>query len=101
MSIFGSLSNAISPDYFGDEFGLPLPSPPPPPPPKSSVLKNRASTTTTQATELGNPGVTKAVLKEGKNRFIGGMHTADGKEAVAYAPVFDGLHCFETLVFKF
>ncbi|KAL4346492.1 hypothetical protein GQ457_17G023790 [Hibiscus cannabinus] len=100
MSIFGSLSNAVPPDYFGDEFGLPLP--PPPPPPKSSVLKNRASTTTTtQETELGNPGVTKAVLREAKNRFIGGMHTADRKEAVAYAPVFDGLHCFETLVFRF
>ncbi|GMJ06397.1 hypothetical protein HRI_004308900 [Hibiscus trionum] len=84
MSIFGSLSNAIPPDYFGDEFGLPLPSSPPPPPPQSSVLKNRAATTT-QGTELGNQGVTKTVVKEEKNGLIGSMQVADSKEALAYA----------------
>ncbi|KAB2050771.1 hypothetical protein ES319_A12G010800v1 [Gossypium barbadense] len=85
MSIWGSFNNAIFPDYFGDEFGLPLP------PPQSSIMKNGA--TTTQPSELGNTGVTKAALKDTNNGRM-----ADKKGALAYAPIFDGLYCFETLV---
>ncbi|KAG8473977.1 hypothetical protein CXB51_033551 [Gossypium anomalum] len=90
MSIWGSFNNAIFPDYFGDEFGLPLP------PPQSSIMKNGA--TTTQPSELGNTGVTKAALKDTNNGFMSCLRMADRKGALAYAPIFDGLYCFETLV---
>lgn len=87
MSILGSLNNAIPPDYFGDEFGLPLPPPP------SSIMKNGA--TTTQPSESGN-----TALKDTNCGFISCMKMAlaDNRGALAYAPIFDGLYCFETLV---
>ncbi|XP_021285584.1 LOW QUALITY PROTEIN: uncharacterized protein LOC110417532 [Herrania umbratica] len=89
MSAFGSLSLAICPDYFGDEFGVPLS--------QSSMMKN-------QATELGNSGVTKALPDEKKNGSINGLQMAQTREsrrrAPALAPIFDGLHCFETIVFS-
>ncbi|MBA0562046.1 hypothetical protein Golob_007125, partial [Gossypium lobatum] len=85
MSIWGSFNNAIFPDYFGDELGLPLP------PPQSSIMKHGA--TATQPSELGNTGVTKAALEDTNNGF-----TREKKGALAYAPIFDGLCCFETLV---
>ena len=94
MSIFGSLNSAISPDYFGDEFGLPLP--------QYSMAKNKATTIQPKPTELGNPWVTKAFLKEIKNGFIHCMWMAEPREsrlgAPTLAPIFDGLHCFETFV---
>ena len=94
MSIFGSLSSAISPDYFGDEFGLPLP--------QCSMVKNKVTTTQLKPKELGNPGVTKAFLKELKNGFINCMRMAEPREfrlgTPALTPIFDGLHCFETFV---
>ncbi|XVE49677.1 hypothetical protein DITRI_Ditri01bG0100400 [Diplodiscus trichospermus] len=90
MSIFGSLSRAISPDYFGDEFGLPLP--------RCLMLKNHATTTQPKPTELGNPGVTNAALKELKNGFINCMRMADSRESrrgePALAPILDGFEAF-------
>ena len=92
MSIFDSLSNAITPDYFGDEFGVPLP--------QRSMVKSKA--TTTQATESDNSGFTKVVLNEMKKGFIICMRMAESREsrrgAMALASIFDGLHCFETFV---
>ncbi|XVF01717.1 hypothetical protein REPUB_Repub04eG0112800 [Reevesia pubescens] len=94
MSIFGSLSSMISPDYFGDELGLPLP--------QCSMVKNKA--TITQPTALGNSGVTQVVLKEMKNGFINCMRIAESREssreAPGLAPFFDGLFCFEAFVFS-
>lgn len=82
MSIFGSLSSAISPDYFGDEFGLPLPK----------MVRNKEETTKSKPTELGNPGKA-VVLKEAENGFRNCMR-------MAIAPGLDGLFCFETFVFS-
>ena len=95
MSIFGSSSSAICPDYFGDEFGLPLP--------QNSMVKNKA-TTTRQSTELGgNSRVAKVVLFDGKNivstNRLPMEQTRESKcGAPTLAPNFDGLHCFETFV---
>ncbi|XP_022727185.1 mitochondrial intermembrane space import and assembly protein 40-like isoform X2 [Durio zibethinus] len=94
MSIFGSSSSAISPDYFGDEFGLPLP--------RCLMVKNKATTIQPKSIGLGNPGVTKAVLNELKNGFIKCMQMADSRESrrgePALAPIMDGLLCLETFV---
>ncbi|KAH1040241.1 hypothetical protein J1N35_041984 [Gossypium stocksii] len=104
MSIFGSLSNPISPDYFGDEFGLPLPQ-------YSTSEKNKAAKTTMEikpTIQLGNPpAVTtnsrQAIHKELKNGFVNRTKMAESREVrrgePALAPMFDGLLCFETFVF--
>ncbi|KAK8360141.1 hypothetical protein V6Z11_A04G144100, partial [Gossypium hirsutum] len=88
MSIFGSLSNAISPDYFGDEFGLPLPQ-------YSMSEKNKAAKTTINSRQ--------AIRKELKNGFVNRTKMAESREVrrgePALAPMFDGLLCFETFVF--
>ncbi|GMJ07513.1 hypothetical protein HRI_004420500 [Hibiscus trionum] len=94
MSIFGSSSSTITSDYFGDEFGLPLP--------QISTAKNNPLVTT-QLEEIGNPVFSKAVIKELKNGFINGIRIVEnrgkpGRGEPALAPILDGLFCFETFV---
>ena len=92
MSIFGSLSKAITSNYFRDEFGLPLP--------QRSMVKSKA--TPTQPIELDDSWFTKVVFNEMKNGIIKCMRMAESREskhgAMALAPIFDGLLCFESFV---
>ncbi|OMO72183.1 hypothetical protein CCACVL1_17900 [Corchorus capsularis] len=81
MSIFGSLSRAICPDYFGDEFGLPLPQLQP----QSSTAKLKTKATS-QATELGRPNLSRsltvAAAKSGGNAVPSKNPNENKKEVV-------------------
>lgn len=79
MSAFGTSSSAICGDYFGDEFGVPLPFP---------------------ASKTSSNNVTEEVSnkKDGRNNSPIASANKEPHVAPAFAPFLDGLHCFETLV---
>ncbi|GMJ03394.1 hypothetical protein HRI_004008600 [Hibiscus trionum] len=90
MSIFGSLSSAITPDYFGDEFGLPLPR-------YSTSVENKVAVQVKASDRSGGPAVPdskRTTLEQPKDgiKFRGG-------ELVS-TPSFDGLLPFETLAIR-
>ncbi|TXG50770.1 hypothetical protein EZV62_023294 [Acer yangbiense] len=84
MSVFGSsTTSAICADYFGDEFGLPLPPPPPP------IIKNNITVVSKSTTTfLQNPADNQSNSANTKPRRV----------ALAFAPNFDGSDFFKTLL---
>ncbi|GLT64642.1 hypothetical protein SLA2020_371220 [Shorea laevis] len=87
MSIFSSSSSAtaIVADYFGDEFGLALPLPP-----IKKTNVNAATTKPTAPVAATNSAAAAKVLISSKNK--------NDERAPVLAPMFDGLHCFETFI---
>ncbi|KAF5734945.1 hypothetical protein HS088_TW15G00443 [Tripterygium wilfordii] len=83
MSIFGSLRQAICADYFGDELGFALP-------PLFKMVSRNSEYTTKENNNSSNSNSSMVITAEKK--------TKHGDGVVAIAPIFDGLHCFETLV---
>ncbi|KAK7857923.1 hypothetical protein CFP56_015306 [Quercus suber] len=94
MSVFGSSHKAICADYFGDEFGLPLPL--------ITKMENKA---VPKAIEAADSAAIEALSdnKSGTNNSIKQLaKEPQGPQRVtlAFAPALDGLDCFETLVFR-
>ncbi|KAK9007879.1 hypothetical protein V6N11_074794 [Hibiscus sabdariffa] len=89
MSISGSSSSGVTSDYFGDEFGLPLPQIP---------TEENKSPVTTQLKEVGTPGFSKEVIMELKKGFFNCIRMVENRGEPALAPILDGLFCFETFV---
>ncbi|OMO62296.1 hypothetical protein COLO4_33151 [Corchorus olitorius] len=94
MSIFGSLSRAICPDYFGDEFGLPLPQRQP-----QTSTANLKTKATSQATESKPDRENNGFIKF--LRMPKTMESKPERGTPALAPSFDGLHIFETIQLYF
>ncbi|KAK2664399.1 hypothetical protein Ddye_002973 [Dipteronia dyeriana] len=87
MSVFGSsTTSAICADYFGDEFGLPLPPPPPPITKNNRTVVSKSTTTLLQNNRADNQSNSS------------NTDTKPRRVALAFAPNFDGLDFFETLV---
>ncbi|GLU17613.1 hypothetical protein SLE2022_339730 [Rubroshorea leprosula] len=86
MSIFSSSSSttAIVADYFGDEFGLALPLPP-----IKKATDNAATNKPTAPVAASNSAAAAKVLISCRNK---------NERAPVLAPMFDGLHCFETFI---
>lgn len=96
MSVFGGFLGDICADYFYDEFGLPLPN-------------YKAISTKPKDAENSEA---KRGINETKNKYKNvGSSSSSSKpialaeepqsDALSFAPSFDGLFCFETLVSKF
>ncbi|KAK3228176.1 hypothetical protein Dsin_008038 [Dipteronia sinensis] len=84
MSVFGSsTTSAICADYFGDEFGLPLPPP--------QITKNNKTVVSKSTTTL---------LQNPVDNQSNSSNTKPRRVALAFAPNFDGLDFFETLVLR-
>ncbi|KAK8561448.1 hypothetical protein V6N13_149371 [Hibiscus sabdariffa] len=98
MSIFGSLTSAIAPDYFGDEFGLPLPQK------YTTFVENKVATRAMQveaSDRSGDPtvfGSKQTTLKQRKDGIVGRIKFRGGE--LVSSPSFDGLLPFETFVIR-
>lgn len=83
MSVFGSLISSICSDYFGDEFGVPLP-----PIKRTMIHDYKAKAAASKEPMSKNGGNTSPKSLLGKPPLV----------ALAFAPKFDGLGFYETLV---
>ncbi|KAK8564095.1 hypothetical protein V6N13_005690 [Hibiscus sabdariffa] len=99
MSIFGSLSSAIAPDYFGDEFGLSLPQK------YTTFVENKVATRAMQveaSDRSGDPTVSGSkqttTLEQRKDGIVDCMKFWGGE--LVSSPSFDGLLPFETFVIR-
>ncbi|KAK2664400.1 hypothetical protein Ddye_002974 [Dipteronia dyeriana] len=97
MSIFGSTSttSTICADYFGDEFGMPLPP---------LTINNNAATSNQALAIPKSTTILQINTSKNKNNIINRSPTTvpvpKPRQAVAlaFAPNLDGLDFFETLV---
>ncbi|EEF46265.1 conserved hypothetical protein [Ricinus communis] len=89
MSIFGSLKFAIPPDYFGDEFGVPVM--PPRIINKTDTLEKSNKTAELKTHDPKKGDTNNNTSKTGSNK-------PQQPVSPAFAPFLDGLHIFETHV---
>ncbi|KAL7176801.1 hypothetical protein ACSBR2_030197 [Camellia fascicularis] len=83
MAAFGPSVETICADYFGDEFGVPLPLVP--------------------AKKMNNKGAAKAKPEQVQHSTVTDTKkNEDGrrKQVLRFTPAFDGFQPFETLVFE-
>lgn len=94
MSVFSDKSGggAICGDYFGDEYGVPLPPPPP-----NSLIVNKGKVAT-KAKDQSNSATTKPQAQLTNKNSVGSKQHA-APALLAFSPALDGLHCFETILF--
>lgn len=79
-SVFETFDGAICADFFGDDFGIPLP-------PTIKTEKEKAAAKAAHNAEKSTSDPPKPLL--GGTKFV--------SKTPSFLPALDGLHCFETL----
>ncbi|KAJ0049621.1 hypothetical protein Pint_14797 [Pistacia integerrima] len=91
MSVFGSSISAICSDYFGDEFGLPLPR----------IKRTTINDDKPEAAGFSNSTkLQEPMNKTSSNTSPKSLQGTPPHVALAFAPNLDGLGFYETLVLR-